>query len=302
MTVRELEDGMGYLGLVHDWTTISAIEQTVRADGRRLQRQRRATGTVRDTVAHDGSSPDVASSGVASSAVVSPRVVGDGHASRTADLDETDGTADACRADALAARILGQVGPDGGISWERETPQVEVQVVMDLATLRGEDDHPCLLDGAPVTADLARHVAGYATAFRRLVTAPVSGHLLDYGHRVYLPGPLRTYVLARDGRCATPGCLNRAASRLQMDHATPFPAGPSTPANSHARCTTCHQLKTAGHARITDTDVDGSHTWRSGWGQTVRIPARRLLPGRDDPPVTSPPPDVGPAEHDPPPF
>jgi hypothetical protein len=269
---------MGYLGLVHDWTTIAAIEQTVRADGRRLQKARRAA----DHEARD------LNGGTASEA--------DGH--------EGDETADACRADALAARLLGEVGAHGEITWEREKPRAEVQVVVDLATLRGEVENPCLLDGMPVPADLARHLAGYATAFRRLVTDPVTGHLLDYGRRVYLPDPLRTYVLARDGGCTTPGCTSRAASRLQLDHATPFPVGPSDTTNTHGLCTTCHQLKTAGYAYLTHTSADGSHIWHSPWGQSVHIPPRAVLPGLDDPwpPDPPPSPEPPPTTDDPPPF
>lgn len=267
-SVRQLEDGLGFLGLTHDWSTISQIEQVVRADGRRLQLARRPDG---DLEAH----------------------------------------ADVCRADALAARILGVVDGDGEVNWDREAPRVEVQVVIDLATLRGEADHPCLLDGMPVPADLAREVAGYAKAFRRMVTAPVTGHLLDYGRLVYLPEPLRTYVLARDGGCRTPGCTNRAGSRLQLDHAVPFPDGPSTAGNTGGRCTTCHQLKTAGHADVLDSRADGSSTWRTAWGQTVRVPPRSFLPASDDPTPQQPepPPSEGrassgarPPFDDPPPF
>jgi hypothetical protein len=262
VTVKALEDGMGYLGLVHDWATISSIEQVVRADGRRLQLARRAGAECPDST----------------------------EPTTTDESDGEDTTADACRADALAARLLGTVGEDGEITWDRETPQVEVQIVMDLATLRGENENPCLLDGMPITADLARDFAGYAKAFRRMVTAPVTGHLLDYGRRVYLPDTLRTFVRARDGHCTTPVCTIHAEPLMQMDHGTRFPQGPSNTTNAHLRCLTCHQLKTAGHVSIHDTRPDGSHTWRSIWGQSVHVPARAFLPGRDDPPLPLPEP------------
>ena len=73
-----------------------------------------------------------------------------------------------------------------------------------------EADRHCLLDGQPVPAQIGRELAGYANAFRRMVTDPVDGHLLDYGDLTYLPAPLRTYVLARDGGCRAPGCTSRA--------------------------------------------------------------------------------------------
>ena len=293
VSVRELEDGMGYLGLTHEWSTIAAIEKVVRADGRRLQLARR-----------EADAANVAST-VGSNAVTDSD--SDSATSTDRGTDSGEGmTADLCRADALAARLLGVVGDDGEITWGREAPVVETQVVIDLATLRGENDNPCLLDGMPVTAELAREIAGYAKAFRRMVTDPVTGHLLDYGRRIYLPEPLRNYVLARDGGCRTPGCTTQTESRMQMDHPTPFPQGPSNPANTGGLCITCHQLKTDGHSDIPDSHADGSCTWRSGWGQTVHVPPRAFLPGGDDPPPKPeeqlqiapepPPPD------DPPPF
>jgi len=182
---RQLEDGMGYLGLTHDWLTIQAIHDAVRKDGHCLQLARGGTGAVAD--------------------------------------GEDDTTADACRADALAARVLGTVADDGTVSWDRENVAVTVNVVMDLDTLRGESDQIAILDGQPVPGQSGREVAAFATWWRRLVTDPVDGHLLDYGRTTYLPDKLRRYVLARDGGCRTPHCTNRAESRIQLDHALEFP-------------------------------------------------------------------------------
>jgi hypothetical protein len=258
---RQLEDGMGYLAMTHDWSTIKAIQDTVTADGRALQLAR-------------------------------------GGAAAVADGDE-DARADASRADALATRILGQVHEDGSVSWDRSNVTVTVQVVMDLDTLRGEADRIALLDGQPVPASVGREVAQFATAWRRLVTDPVDGHLLDYGREQYLPGRLRDFTLARDGGCRTPGCPNNAQSRLQMDHAHPFPHGPSSAANCGAFCPTCHQLKTAGLITLTDSQADGSCTWHSAWGQAIHVPPREVLPLDPDPPPAEPAPPTPP---DPPPF
>ena len=198
--------------------------------------------------------------------------------------------------------MLGQVHDDGTVTYTpRAHTALRTDLVIDLATLRREQDHPCLLDGHPVPAQVGRDLAGHATAWRRLVTAPVTGHLLDYGTTTYLPAPLRSYTLARDGHCRAPGCTTRTPSRLQMDHATPYPTGPSTAANCGTLCTTCHQLKTAGHTHITDSTADGSATWHTRWGQTITIPPRPVLPGRGDPDPPDVTPDAPPLE-DPPPF
>jgi hypothetical protein len=323
---RQLEDGMGSLGVVSDWSTIHAIATTVAADGRALQLTR-------------------------------------GGAAAVADGDEA-ATADACRADALAARMLGTVTEDGSVSWDRTQVQVSVNVVMDLDTPRRETDHldapdapdapdttdttdttdmtetgvrgdggtasapvdstACdsdaadshdgvtgsdattsdpaepdaadsradrvglappwdslaIVDGQPVPGEIAREIARFATSWTRMVTDPVDGHLLDYGRTVYLPDTLRRYVLARDGTCRTPICSHRGRSRMEMDHARPFPDGSSSAANCGALHTTCHQLKTAGLLDLTDTAADGSATWRTAWGQVIHIPAPAYL---DDP-------------------
>ena len=154
-----------------------------------------------------------------------------------------------------------------------------------------------LLAGQPVPAGVARDWADGARLWRRAVTDPVDGHLLDYGTTQYLPAPLRRFVLARDGGCRAPTCSVASPRRLQMDHAVPYPQGPSSAANTGGACTTDHQLKTAGHLALTRSRPDGSCTWTTAWGQTRQVPARPYLhdPRHD----TS-----GPAEPDPdpPPF
>jgi hypothetical protein len=257
---REVEDGMSFLGLVHDTPTIAAMKAALDADAAALVAER---------------------------------------GGRTALLaGEEDASAGACRADALAARVLGTMDETGAIDWTPKPADVQVQLVIDLDTLRGEADRHCLLDGQPVPAQVGRDLAGYANAFRRMVTDPVTGHLLDYGRLTYLPAPLRTYVMARDGGCRVPGCTVRDPRRLQMDHATPFPEGASDPGNTGMLCVAHHQLKTAGLLHIENPQPDGSCDWITPWGQRARIPARPFLHDPADHPPEPPPPE--PLE--PPPF
>jgi hypothetical protein len=259
---RQLDDGMGFLGLTHEWSTIQAIAKTVQAEGDCLRIERGGAAAVVEGV--------------------------------------EDAAADACRADAMAARMLGTANEDGSITWDKSQVAVTVNVVMDLDTLRGESDQIALVDGQPVPAGIGREFASFATWWRRLVTDPVDGHLLDYGDKTYLPDKLRRFVLARDGGCRTPGCPTNAASRMQMDHANPFPNGRSSSCNCGCHCTTCHQLKTAGHADVTDSKSDGSCTWVTAWGQRIHVPPRSVLPPEPEPP---PPAEPAPPEpEDPPPF
>jgi hypothetical protein len=84
-----------------------------------------------------------------------------------------------------------------------------------------------------------------------------------------------------------------------MDHAEEFPTGASDTANCGALCTTCHQLKTAGHTDITNSNADGSCDWTTAWGQTIHVPPRSVLPIEPDPPPVEP---ATPTPEDPPPF
>ena len=155
--------------------------------------------------------------------------------------------------------------------------------MIDLATLRGEVDHACLLDGEPVPARVGRALARDVAVWRRMVTAPVTGHLLDYGRATYLPARLRAFIGERDAVCTTPWC-EQPAHRAQMDHAVPFPHGPSDTTNTGLLCQACHQLKTAGLLRLTRTGSDGSATLRTAWGQHTHVGPRPYLDtGTDQP-------------------
>jgi hypothetical protein len=249
-----LDDGLGFLGMVDQYATIAAMAATIDADAARLRAGRGGAAAV---------------------------VAGDEEARMGA-----------CRADALATRVLGTITPDsqeaadGGeaeatsgatVTFTREPVPVVLNVVIDLETLRGERDRMALLEGAPVPAGIARELAEGAIGWRRMVTDPVDGHLLDAGTTIYLPQPLRRYVLARDGECRSPVCTVTSPRRIQLDHAIEFPTGPSSAGNTGAVCSTDHQLKTAGVVDITDSRPDGSCTWTTNLGQHIPIPPRPYL-------------------------
>jgi len=122
-----------------------------------------------------------------------------------------------------------------------------------------------------VSADVVRDLLAdpnVAVTIRRLVTDPVTGHLLDYGRTTYdIPEQLRRYLIARDRTCRFTGC-NRKADRCQIDHAIAWDDGGETsPANLGALCTRHHQLKTHGGWTISTSTKDGSCTWHSPQGR-----------------------------------
>lgn len=148
----------------------------------------------------------------------------------------------------------------------------DVQVVIDLPTLLGLADNPAELIGyGPIPPGLARRVA-YDGKWRRLVTDPMSGALLDYGRTVYEPpSDLADFIIARDQRCRFPGC-SRRASRCELDHKVPFEEGGCTcPLNLCALCKRHHDAKhQAGWSY--ELHDDGGLTWTSPVGLTYYAP------------------------------
>jgi hypothetical protein len=165
----------------------------------------------------------------------------------------------------------------------RRSRRGELQVVVDLATLLGLAENPGLLGGEPVPADLARELAAECGSMRRIVTDPVTGHLLDYGTRVYLPEALRRFVAARDGTCRSPGC-GQPAARCQLDHVVPFPHGPSDVANTHTYCKRDHDTKSDGGLTVLAHSADGACRWQTRHGQYGVTPPRPYLPDHEPPP------------------
>ena len=173
------------------------------------------------------------------------------------------------RAEALAALVLGGDGATAA------PVRAHLDVVIDLPTLLGLAESVAataeICGAGAVSADVVRDLLAdpaIAVTVRRLVTDPVTGHLLDYGRTTYeIPDRLRRYLVARDRTCRFPGCTRRA-EKCQLDHATAWDDGGDTnPANLGALCTRHHQLKTHGGWTISTSAKDGTCTWRSPEGR-----------------------------------
>ncbi len=147
-----------------------------------------------------------------------------------------------------------------------------VQVTVALSTLLGVDEQPGELTGhGPIPASVARRLAADETGtWRRLVTDPVSGQLIDYGHTTYRPPKdLAEFVIARDHVCVFPTCA-RPARRCHLDHRIPFDKGGSTSSENVAALCERHHV---GKHKTTWTprrQPDGSHTWVSPTGHRYR--------------------------------
>ncbi|MEO8328845.1 MAG: DUF222 domain-containing protein [Candidatus Nanopelagicales bacterium] len=163
--------------------------------------------------------------------------------------------------------------------------RVEVGVVVSLDTLTGLNDNPGELTGyGPIPAKLARELAGDAE-WRRWVSEPVSGQLLDYGRTTYRPPQeLVDFLVARDNTCTFVGC-NIPAWRCDLDHAESWSSGGETAAwCMGAVCRSHHNDRTHGGWQV-HRDKNGETQWTSPLGVVYSIPPRQVLPSfASDPP------------------
>ncbi len=145
-----------------------------------------------------------------------------------------------------------------------------IQVTVHATTLLGLDDEPAELAGyGPITADVARQLAADGT-WRRILTDPDTGALLDYGRSTYTPpADLTRHVVGRDRTCTFPHCT-RPAERCDIDHAIPWDSGGHTnPENCGALCRRHHRAKTVGGWHLVRND-DHTCTWTSPTGHTYQ--------------------------------
>lgn len=200
-------------------------------------------------------------------------------AARTAPADDQR-TVEQLRADALVNGVLR--GIEGELPAEHGR-QPQVELLVPLSTLVGHDDEPAWLNGyGPINAAQARELAHDPTGtWRRVVTEPVTGQVLDYGTSRYRPPPhLADHVIARDGRCAFPFC-DQVARPSDLDHVTPFPDGPTSADNLQPLHPRHRNAKTQGGwsaARDPDT---GRTEWTSPQGRSYQSdpPERWSPPG-----------------------
>ena len=184
-------------------------------------------------------------------------------------------TIDQRRADALASicgNFLSEIS-------ETVTPQrrpLTVNVTIDLPTLLGLAENPGQLAGyGPIPASVAHELASDAN-WKRFVTEPQTGNLLDFGRESYQPPQqLKDFLIARDRTCRFPGC-RRSALLSDLDHAQSWDSGGETsPENIGALCRRHHRLKTHDGWKI-ESFADGSCSWTSPLGKQFFTPARSM--------------------------
>ena len=156
---------------------------------------------------------------------------------------------------------------------------ITINVTIDLPTLLGLSENPGQLAGyGAIPASVARALASDGK-WRRFITDPQTGVLLDYGRQTYEPPQgLIDFLIARDRTCRFPGC-RRSAALSDLDHAQSWEDGGTTSLdNLGALCRRHHQLKTQCGWKI-ESRADGSCTWTSPLGKIYQTPVRSILEG-----------------------
>ena len=184
-------------------------------------------------------------------------------------------SSDMKRADALTAIASAYLSSAAEIVTPHRRP-ISVNVTIDLPTLLGLAENPGQLAGyGPIPASVARELAADGK-WKRFITDPQTGNLLDYGRQSYEPPQaLIDFLIARDRTCRFPGC-RRSAALSDIDHAKSWETGGHTsPDNLGALCRRHHRLKTHDGWSV-ESRTDGSCTWTSPLGKIYLTPARPI--------------------------
>jgi hypothetical protein len=158
---------------------------------------------------------------------------------------------------------------DTGDTPTRASGRPLIHITVPATTLLGLDEAPAELAGyGPIPAAMARRIADDPTSlWRRILTDPASGAVLDVGNTIYRPPTaIARYVAARDRTCRFPGC-RQPARRCDLDHVVPYPAGPTAATNLLTLCRRHHRLKHEGRWQVRQTD-EGVATWTSPTGHS----------------------------------
>ena len=130
-----------------------------------------------------------------------------------------------------AGRIGGCAACGGGIKLAgAQHRTVAVNITVPASSLLGLDEQPGELAGfGPITAATTRKLAA-GGVWRRILTDPASGTVLDVGRTRYRPpAPLAEHILLRDVTCVWPGCDRPAiAPGVDIDHILDWALGGKT--------------------------------------------------------------------------
>ncbi|MDX6250456.1 MAG: hypothetical protein QOF10_3816, partial [Kribbellaceae bacterium] len=213
-------------------------------------------------------------------------------------VDKDQPSADQRRADITAD--LFEFILTNGLDWlgrrlpdqHRRRPHIEILIPIN--TLLGLDDDPGELTGyGPIPAEMARHIATNGT-WRRILTDPTNGTVLEASTTRHDPGPLVSEtLLAAHPTCDWTNC-NKPARTCDRDHGTPFTqTGTTRLADLRNYCELHHIIKDTpawGWKATNNPDGSTTHTTPTGHRYTTPPPTPGPIPQPPHPTNTDPPP------------
>lgn len=147
-----------------------------------------------------------------------------------------------------------------------------VNITIPVMTLLGQSDQPATLEGyGPIPLDTARRLAADAPEWRRVLTDPFTGTVLDVERRAYrAPADLRRWLGIRYPTCVFPGCT-RLSKTCDIDHRKRWVDGGHTSSgNLTPECGPHHPVKDDTLWRL-DPVADGRLQWTSPTGATAFV-------------------------------
>ncbi|WP_282826015.1 HNH endonuclease signature motif containing protein [Gulosibacter sediminis] len=159
----------------------------------------------------------------------------------------------------------------------RVTAMVSIVIpVMNLLNPDAPRDVATINGMTPVSMTEARGMASTAKCFQRILTDPITGHVLTVDSRNPTPS-MRRFLQARDQVCLFPGC-RRPAHQSELDHTKPWAAGGKTDVENLGHlCPKHHTLK---HQRPWECEQLGNGwvRWRTPRGEWVTVEPARVGP------------------------
>nr|WP_246361387.1 DUF222 domain-containing protein [Haloechinothrix aidingensis] len=195
-------------------------------------------------------------------------------------------TLEQLRADFHATLLLGQ---DPEVAAPEGAATVFLHMPVDAAL--GMSNTGCELSGyGPLPAPIARQIlASRHSVWRKVLTDPASGAVLDVGRKRYRPTTaIRDLVAVRDAECTTPGC-HRPAHHSDYDHLHGWARGQhgtTAHTNGGAKCRWHHRMKDHPHWTLHHNPTSGTSTITTPTGRCYTHDRTPAAPPEPIPPDT----------------
>lgn len=164
----------------------------------------------------------------------------------------------------------------------RKRVVTELRVTIPASALAGATRQPIEIHGyGPTTIQTIHELANDRTFWRRIVTDPLTGAVLDVGRRRRHTTVLGEHVRTRDKHCVFPGCP-RPAEDCQVDHTTEHAHGGATAVSNLGTLCQHHNLMKTQTEWQLDQPEPGRFVWTSPTGATYDVTPEPLT-DPDDP-------------------